>query len=90
MAKKNNLNIAGLLAIALAVAGITILISYETPKEGVSADLGDLLTGEVVVMPQDDYQAVLDKLEDYFITTDKTSQDNIILDVVKVLESVQE
>jgi len=29
-------------------------------------------------------------LEDYFITTDKTSQDNIILDVVKVLESVQE
>ena len=90
MTKKTNLTIAGLLAIAVAVAGATVLISYESPKEGVSADLGDLLAGDVVVMSQADYQATLDKLRDYFTTTDKTTRDNIVLDVVKVLEAVKE
>jgi len=86
---KSSLKIAGLLAVAVAVTGATLLISRGTLPGGVSADLGDIAAGEVVVISQTDYQAALDQLGDYFTTADKTTQDNIVLDVVKILENAK-
>ena len=89
MMNKTNLKIAGLLAVAVVVVGATIIIASSSLGEGVSADLGDVAAGEVVLMPQDDYQMALEKLGDYFMATDKTTQDNIISDVVKILQDAK-
>lgn len=86
---KTNLKIAGLLAVAVVVVGATIMIASSSLGEGVSADLGDVAAGNVVVISQTDYQAVLDQLGNYFTTTDKTTQDNIVSDVVKILQDTQ-
>lgn len=85
---KSNLKIAGLLAVAVVAIGATVLVSNIAPK-GVSADIKDIAAGEVVLIPQDDYQMALEKLGDYFTAPDKTTQDNIISDVVKILQDVQ-
>lgn len=87
---KSDLKIAGLLAVAVVVVGATIIISrISLLDKGVSADLGDIAAGEVVVISQTDYQMALDQLGDYFTTADKSAQDNIVSDVVKILESAK-
>jgi len=86
---KTNLKTAGLLAVAVVAIGATILISRVSVGRGVSADLGDVVTGSVVVISQTDYQSALDQLGDYFTTADKSAQDNIVSDVVKILESAK-
>lgn len=83
----NKLKIAGLLVAVIAVVGITALISQGTVFKGVSADIGDIATGEAKLIPKADYQAVLQQLNNYFLTNDQTAQDNIIHDIVKILDN---
>ncbi|OGB74574.1 hypothetical protein A2V68_03185 [candidate division Kazan bacterium RBG_13_50_9] len=85
------LKIAGMVAAVIVVVGVTTLIAKSNfPGKGVSADLGDVAAGAVVVMGQETYDALLADLGQYFKETDQSSQDNIIKDVVKRLEAVLE
>lgn len=89
----HQLKLAGLVAGAIIVVGVISVLTF-TPAgrlntiRGTSADVGDVATGNVVVMAKDDYQKILTQLRDY-ANADETTRSAIIQEVIHSLESWQ-
>lgn len=91
---KSKLKVTGMVAAVIAVVGITFIIGKSSITseltKGVSADIGDIAAGEVVLIPTDDYNSVLAKLDEYFIRAgDEVTRDTLITEAVNILEGIQ-
>ena len=91
LTRAQKLKLSGMVVAVLVVVGVTAIIANSKftggLAGGVSADLGDLATGKVVVLSQETYDTALAKLTDYFGQQgSQSTQDKIVADVVKMLQ----
>ena len=87
------LKLAGLVAGAIVVVGVIGVLTF-TPLGrlntigGTSADVGDVATGNVVVVAKDNYQEILAQLKSY-ANADEATRSTIIQEVIHSLENWQ-
>lgn len=88
----HHLKICGMVAGVVVVVGVIGLLTL-TPAGrlrtigGTSADIGDVATGNVVVISRADYQQMLDQLKGY-ADADETTRTVIIQGVIHSLEGL--
>lgn len=87
----NRIKLAGLVAGVLVVVGVISLLTLTpagrvTITNGVSADIGSVATGNVVVISDTDYQKLLDRLNQS-IQVDETTRLTIIQEAISTVNS---
>lgn len=89
--QSHKLKLAGLVAGMIVVVGVIGILTF-TPAKGLntiggtSADIGDIATGNVIVISTADYQQLLDKLIQS-TQADETTRLTIIQGVIHNLEN---
>lgn len=89
--KTAKLKVSGMLAAVIIVIGVTVIISNSaiTGSGGVSADVEDIATGRVIMMPQEIYHGIMADLNTYFkLRENQEEQDKLIQDIVDSLNGL--
>ncbi|MFH0912586.1 MAG: hypothetical protein V1807_02940 [Patescibacteria group bacterium] len=85
----NQIKIASLVAGAIVVVGVIGVLAFTPAGQlrtigGTSADVGDIVAGNVIVVSQADYQLLLAELQSY-AEADETTRSTIIQEAIRVL-----
>jgi len=88
----SKLKLAGFIAGLIIVVGIVSLLTL-TPAGrlktigGTSADVGDIASGQIILISRSQYQDLLDKLRSY-ANADETTRSAIIQEAIHTLEGL--